>query len=86
MAVFFSKAQSKYKCFKCLLEEQDLIYIDKKYVKQMEDFEAIKKETAKSIKKSHGKENFVNEWRLEIRNHILKVKAEFTKWIESFTT
>ena len=30
-AVFFSKAHNANKCFMCLIDEQDLIYIDKEF-------------------------------------------------------
>ena len=48
-AVFFAKAEGVYKCFKCLVAEQDLMYIDKDYKKQMEDFESIKEYTYKAV-------------------------------------
>lgn len=41
-AIFYSNQQQRYKCFKCLLEEQDLIYIDKKFKKEMEEYERVK--------------------------------------------
>ena len=48
-AVFFSKQQNAYKCFKCLVGEQDLVYIDKRFKKEMEDFESIKEFTMKAV-------------------------------------
>ena len=41
-AVFFSNKFNKYQCLKCLIEEQELVYIDKRFKQEMDDFERIK--------------------------------------------
>lgn len=38
-ATFYSKAEQKYKCLKCIVASEDLHYIDKKYKNQLEEFE-----------------------------------------------
>ena len=38
-ATFYSKAEQKYKCLKCIVASEDLHYIDKKYKAQLEEFE-----------------------------------------------
>ena len=48
-AAFFSKESGTYKCFKCLVSEQDLVFIDKSFKKEMEDFESIKEMTINVI-------------------------------------
>lgn len=48
-ATFYSKAEQKYKCLKCIVASEDLHYIDKKYKNQLEEFEQIKSYTAKAI-------------------------------------
>ena len=55
VAQFFSAKANKYKCFKCLVEEQELVYIDKRFKKEMEEFERIKQRTIEAITSSYSK-------------------------------
>ncbi len=84
-AVFFSKQQEKYKCFRCLIEEQDLIYIDKKFKKEMEQFERIKLLTADIIKSKSEQTQPMKKWKSEIRKCLIGVRDTFIQWIDSFT-
>ena len=38
-AVFFSKADDKWKCFLCMMNQDGLVYVDKQYKHDMEDYE-----------------------------------------------
>ena len=51
-ATFYSKAEQRYKCLKCIVAVQDLHYIDKRYKKQLEEFESIKSYTYKAIQEN----------------------------------
>lgn len=66
-AVFFSRQLNAYKCFKCLVCEQDLIYIDKKFKKEMEDFESIKENAGKSIRENRENTRLIKDWKKNIR-------------------
>ena len=48
-AAFYSKAEQRYKCLKCIVASEDLHYIDKSYKKSLEDFEAIKEYTYRAV-------------------------------------
>ena len=41
-AIFFSDQQKKFKCQQCLLEEQNLVFVNESYQQQLEDFDRIK--------------------------------------------
>jgi len=49
-AVFFSEKEDRYVCFKCLVSTEKLLYIDKSYKKEMDEFERIKELTASAVK------------------------------------
>lgn len=49
-AVFFSQKEERYVCFKCLISNEKLQYIDKSYNREMEDFERIKQITSEACK------------------------------------
>lgn len=84
-AVFFSRMQNAYKCFKCLVSEQDLIYIDKRFKKEMEDFETIKETTAKSVRDNTSNATLIRDWKRAMRRTLLDVRQQFVDWIDSFT-
>lgn len=84
-AVFFSKQQNAYKCFKCLVGEQDLIYIDKRFKKEMEDFEGIKQFTQKAVTENQQNTKLIKEWKQSIRQTLIEVKKNFNEWIDNFT-
>ncbi|CDW76656.1 kelch motif family protein [Stylonychia lemnae] len=84
-AVFFSNQQQKYKCFKCLLQEQDLIYIDKKFKKEMEEYERIKRMAADAITSNNTKMNGMKSWKNEIRKILMDVRSQFQRWVDVFT-
>ena len=48
-AIFFSHKEERYVCFKCLVSQEKLLYIDKRYKEQMDDFERIKALTVEAI-------------------------------------
>ena len=84
-ATFFSRELQKYLCLKCLVAREDLQYIDKKYKKQLEEFEKIKEYAAKAIRENAPNINIIAEWKGTIRDTLLKVKQKYIEWIETFT-
>ena len=84
-ATFYSKAEQKYKCLKCIVASEDLHYIDKKYKAQLEEFEQIKAYTVKAIIENEPNTSIIRRWKEGIRDTLVKVKNEYIEWIESFT-
>jgi len=62
-ATFFSRQLQKYQCLKCLVAREDLQYIDKKYKKQLEEFEKIKEYSAKAIIENAPNIHIIAEWK-----------------------
>ena len=84
-ATFFSRQLQKYQCLKCLVAREDLQYIDKKYKRQLEEFEKIKEYAAKAIKENAPHIHIIAEWKAQIRDTLIKVKEKYIEWIEIFT-
>lgn len=84
-AVFYSRQQNQYKCFKCLVGEQDLIYIDKRFKKEMEDYETIKMNSGNAIRDNMANTRLIKDWKLNIRKTLFEVKEKFTEWIDNYT-
>lgn len=67
-----------------MVEEQDLIYIDKNIKKEMEEFESIKILTAEVIKCYAGQGAPIKNWKQQIRKTLIRVREKFIDWVESF--
>lgn len=48
----------------------------------MEDFEAIKQFTYKTIVENKPAATMIKDWKDEIRNCLQKVKSDFIEWID----
>ena len=84
-ATFYSKVEQRYKCLKCIVAQEDLHYIDKRYKKQLEEFEAIKEYTCKAVIENEPSITIIKEWKESIRKTLIDVKDEFVEWIDTFT-
>ena len=84
-ATFYSKVEQRYKCLKCIVAQEDLHYIDKRYKKQLEEFEAIKEYTCKAVLENEPSITIIREWKESIRKTLIDVKDEFVDWIDTFT-
>lgn len=67
------------------MAKENLHYIDKKYKKQMEEYESIKDYAAKAIKENAPNIHIIAQWKAQIRDTLLKVKEKYIEWIETFT-
>ena len=67
------------------MAKENLHYIDKKYKKQMEEYESIKEYAAKAIKENAPNIHIIAQWKAQIRDTLLKVKEKYIEWIETFT-
>ena len=63
---------------------QDLHYIDKRYKKQLEEFESIKSYTYKAIQENEENKSIISEWKETIRGTLIQVKEQFVDWIDNF--
>jgi hypothetical protein len=83
-AVFFSEKEDRYVCFKCLVSQEKLLYIDKSYKTEMEEFERIKELTAEAVRSNMQNTSIIKRWKLEIRNCLMKIRAHFIEGIDKF--
>jgi len=83
-AVFFSNKEDRYVCFKCLVASEKLLYIDKSYKSEMDDFEKIKLLTAEAVKSNLKNTTIVKKWKYEIRSILMRVRERFNDGIDKF--
>lgn len=83
-AVFFSQQQDCYYCFKCLVSSGQLLYIDKSYKDEMEDFERIRDLTAEAVNTNIENTTIIKEWKHRIRRGLMDIRDEFNSNIDKF--
>lgn len=83
-AVFFSQKEDRYVCFKCLVAQEKLLYIDKGYKEQMDEFERIRDLTQEAIKSNLISTSTIKTWKLEIRTCLMKIRTKFNDLIDKF--
>jgi len=66
-AVFFSEKEDRYVCFKCLVKSEKLLYIDKSYQTEMDEFERIKALCAEAVTSNIKNTSIIKQWKYEIR-------------------
>ena len=62
-----------------------MIYIDKKFKKEMEEYERIKRMAAEAVQGNAGKMNGMKAWKQNIRKILMDVRAQFQRWVDTFT-
>ena len=83
-AVFFSEKEDRYVCFKCLVASEKLLYIDKNYSEEMEDFERIKKMTSDAITSNMSNTKIIAQWKYDIRKCLMNIRDKFSENIDKF--
>jgi hypothetical protein len=61
------------------------VYVDKQYKHDMEDFEAIKALTYRTVVENTPAMTLVSTWKSQIRSTLVQVRKEFNEWIDAFT-
>jgi hypothetical protein len=83
-AVFFSQKEDRYVCFKCLVSQERLMYIDKSYKEEMDEFERIKTLTSQAIKSNFVNTSTIKTWKYEIRSCLMRIRTKFIDQIDKF--
>lgn len=83
-AVFYSNQHERYMCFKCLMAQNKLLFIDKSYKDEMEEFIKIRELTYDAVEHNTQYCNLVSEWKNNVRNNLMKTKQVFNERIDSF--
>ena len=69
----------------CMLQTDDLVYIDKQYKSDMEMYEGIKAQTHKIIQEHYPNTTLISEWKASIRQNLQQIKTQFTDWVNDIT-
>lgn len=64
-----------------MLNQEGLVYVDKQYKNDMEEYEQIKKLTYKIVLENTPSASFISNWKNQIRTTLVNVRKQFDDWI-----
>ena len=83
---FWFEKEKHYKCLKCLINEQDVHFVDHGYKKQEARFEEIKTQIEGTLEENKLMPRTIKDWKEDIRDLILRVRAQMIGFIDGFTS
>ena len=81
---FYSSKEQGFKCLSCLINKDDVKYIDKSYIESMERFHEIREKTEKAILENREAKGDLGRWKGDIRDMVMRVRTQFIKIIDEF--
>lgn len=82
---FYSSKEQGYKCLSCLINGADVKYIDKSYIASMDKFNEIRAMTETAITENRDSMHDLGRWKDDIRDMVMRVRAQFLRFIDEFT-
>jgi hypothetical protein len=83
-AVFFSQKLQSWRCWMCMIEQDGLKYVERKYKFYMDDFEKIKATLRQCILENSPSVNLLADWKKQIRAITDETRLELISWVESY--
>lgn len=81
---FYSSKEQGFKCLSCLINKEDVQYIDKSYIAQMELFNEIRAKTELAISNNAGAVSDISRWREDIRDMVMRIRSNLILFIDEF--
>ena len=82
---FWQEKEQAYACIKCLIDEEEVHFVDKSYYMSLEKFKQIKLMTEKVVEENKGMPHTIADWKDDIRDMLLRVREQLNQFIDMFT-
>ena len=82
---FWSNKEQVYQCIKCLINEEEVHYIDDSYKKHLDDFRAIRSYGMSALTENTVMAQTLRDWKDDIRDILQRVQQELLEMINEFT-
>lgn len=67
-----------------MVQQEKLLYIDKSYKVNIDDFERIRELTVNAIKSNIINTTTIKDWKRDIRTCLMRIRAKFIEQIDKF--
>ena len=81
---FYSSKEQGFKCLSCLINKDDVKYIDKSYIASMERFHSIRSKTEQAIIDNRDAKNDLGRWKEDIRDMVMRIRTQFFQIVDQF--
>ena len=82
---FYSSREQGYKCLSCLINSNDVQYIDKSYIASLDKFNEVREFTERAIETNGDAQHELAWWKDDIRDMIMRVRERFLSFIDEYT-
>ena len=82
---FWSKKMNRYQCIKCLVNENDVHYIDKSYKGTLEKFRQIENYGKRALIENESMDHVIRDWKSDIRDILGRIHQQFIDMIGEYT-
>ena len=82
---FWSNKEQKYQCIKCLINEEEVHYVDESYKKALEEFRDIQSYARTALKENAPLPHMIHDWKDDIRDMLQTVQDDFINMIKEYT-
>ena len=82
---FYSSKEQGFKCLSCLINKEDVQYIDKSYIASLEKFNEVREFTTQAILDNEQAQHDLGTWKEDIRDMIMRVREQFIIFIDEYT-
>ena len=82
---FYSSKEQGFKCLSCLINKEDVQYIDKSYIASLDKFNEVREFTKQAILDSDEAQHDLGKWKEDIRDMIMRVREQFLCFIDEYT-
>ena len=73
---FWQEKEQAYACIKCLIDEEEVHFVDKSYKASLEKFNQIRQMTEKSVRENREMTHTIADWKDDIRDMLLRVREQ----------
>ena len=82
---FYSSKEQGFKCLSCLINKEDVQYIDKSYIASLDKFNEVREFTKQAILDNNEAQSDLGKWKEDIRDMIMRVREQFLLFIDEYT-
>ena len=82
---FWQEKEQAYACIKCLIDEEEVHFVDKSYTASLAKFNQIKLMTEQVVNENKGMPHTIADWKDDIRDMLLRVREQLCQFIDMFT-
>ena len=79
---FWQEKEQCYACIKCLIDEEEVHYVDTSFKERLARFKQIRALTEKMVLNNNAMPHTIADWKDDIRDMVLRVREQLIQFID----